>query len=116
MSTEYYGQRYVTGGQSTIAGYTVDKQTDNEPNVDKTEVLAADGQIEGIHIARRNLSMTLELTARYGYDPLTDFPAEAPCALAGDYYKWWVDSAPRVRSKDPWKVTVKMTCKGAGIY
>jgi hypothetical protein len=98
------------GGQATaFASYIVETDTTNEVEGGKEDTFNADGSLANRAVFYRWSKVTLNLIAKTGAIPATDFPPENLCAATGAYSGWWVDSAPIVRSKSPTKITVTLT-------
>jgi hypothetical protein len=113
MSATQVGTTLILGGQTTVFGsYIVESETNNEIEAGKEDVFDADGALSTRVTYYRWPKITLNLIAKTGALPATDFPPESKCVATGAYSGWWVDSAPVVKSKSPTKITVTLTSIG----
>jgi hypothetical protein len=104
-------EAYGTGvehGVATQSGYIVTKTVTGKRNVAMRDVNDENGALATRIIKQRHDIVTLDMVAKTGTVPTTDFPeGDLTTALAA-YNNWFVNSLSMTRDEDETKVTVEL--------
>ena len=108
MAGTQIGTEFTVGVGTTLATYTISSYKAGDKNVAMTDVNDEDGALISRLIKQKHPKVELEMLAKTGAAPDTDFPP-GEIATATGFTAYFVDSMSYERTEDQMKVSVSLT-------
>ena len=111
MAGTQLGTDYIIGVGTTLATYTITSFKTGDRNVAFSDVNDEDGALVSRLIKQKHAKVQLEMVAKTGAAPATDFPPGEIAAATG-FTAYYVDDMSYTRTEDQMKVSVSLVLLG----
>ena len=111
MAGTQLGTEYSIGVGTTLATYTISSFKAGDKNVAFSDVNDEDGALVSRLIKQKHAKVEMELLAKTGAVPDTDFPVGEIAAATG-FTSYYVESMSHDRTEDQQKVSVSLVLLG----